>query len=222
MWGAFLASSKERKIQERTKKQHNCFSRNLEITTCSLELFVLGALLWNSQCELREPLKSQMWVVQELKSCIYLKARKCTAFCSTRLMTRTVKEIKKNQNNNNLATLCFHSSSASTTLPSLFLPSHNIEWAPGVVLGAADKMVSGAGLFFCLHRAPVSWGKQTGKQEITVWGSVLSERARGTPRPPVLRKASQRMAKAGGGQEAPGFFTPLLPSSFPLSSLISS
>lgn len=62
LWGVFLAFIKKKKLEERRKEQNNCLAKSLGITTCALELFVLGVLLWEPQSELRWPLKSQISV----------------------------------------------------------------------------------------------------------------------------------------------------------------
>ena len=95
---------------------------------------------------------------------------------------------------------------------SLLSVPFNIGWVPGTVLGDAGKMMPGADVFFCLHRAPVSGGRQMGRQEITTWYSTFPERARGTPRPLVLG----RLPDWGKGRrlQASFLFSCLLPSPF--------
>lgn len=147
LWGAFLAFIKEKinRRKEKETKQLLCQEyRNHHISPAT---FCLRGSFFVIKRTIKESDSwrwfGSFWVIQELKLCVYLKARKLIAFYSTELMTKIVKEIKKKQ----LYHLVLSFIPPSTILTFLFSPSSNTEWVPSTVLGAADKMVSGADFF---------------------------------------------------------------------------
>lgn len=152
--------------------------------------------------------------------CIYLKDRKHTGFCSMRLKINIAKEIFFFFLNTTLVAFSFRrsSSSANAILFFFLFPLHPPDLTEGQAV-CWELQIK-----WCLGQPsvsvftePPSQGKDSCVDRRLQYGTQHPLRQQGNTMAPGAGGLPGGWLRLRGGQEAPGFLSPLLPSFLPLS-----